>query len=453
MSWNSEIDFQAVVDAASIGVQGFKLPLLVATPAGYNHAITAVDHTAHTITVAGDKRTTYPAASYFRVVGSTSGANDGLFKVASVAYGSSVTTITIDTEGSTGTLANDVASGGLFVGIDEDRAKRTKLYAGADEVATDATLLGTALAAKLSEGFGQKLKPAQVLIGLRRTSAVSLGSSYAADASITATLDAIAAENKGFWAFCLDTRVEADVVASGSDTTASAWAQANERLFVAQADEAGTADVGKDLSGTDIGNLLEAKTRTRTALLWIPSDSDATDWDLVCNRSAVDPDTQASTWDKVTLSGPTINVISGARMANLKAKHVNTYTDFFGVGATGRGVCAGGGYIDELLARDLLVARGSEACAAALLERANEGSKYSYEDTGPEAFRGTVFSVCQHMEQIGHFKRDSSKVTILTGAAIPVQDRNNRYAVIQVEAIGAGAIQGAKITAIIRVGA
>ena len=278
----------------------------------------------------------------------------------------------------------------------------------------DASAIATKLAAAVNGGSEPvTASPAAAVVTLTAddpgeafTLAVSTDSaagtivaaSVTANLSIADELAAIlAADLVGWYGFQTVSR------SAGTIKRAAAWAETNQRFHAPQTSD---ADV-KTSSTTDVMSVLKAAGYEYTKCAWFSDDSVPMMFELLCDRLAVNPDTQTTIWDYVTLPGITPDTanISTTELNNITSKNGTVYLTLGGVGSSGGGnKQASGRFSDVQITVDWLRARLDEAHARFLLAASNRGSKVPYTDAGFAQLRGVVQSVYQIGITAGHFE-------------------------------------------------
>lgn len=192
--------------------------------------------------------------------------------------------------------------------------------------------------------------------------------------SIASELSAILAENGQWYGFSIVSRVKATIEA------VAAWAETNKRFFGAQTSDADVLTSATD----DVMSNLQDASYDYTKIDWYSDDSAHEMFALVCDRLAVDPDVQTTTWVDVTLKGitPDDANLNTTQLGFILAKNGGAYLTKAGVGATGGGKQSSGRWSDVQITVDWLQARLFEAHAQLQLDYANRGLKIPYTDLG-----------------------------------------------------------------------
>lgn len=235
---------------------------------------------------------------------------------------------------------------------------------------------------------------------------------YAAQLTSALTLDA------DWYGLCVDVNSEAIVDA------VAAWAEANEKLFIAC-----VAD-GRELgaSGT-IGSGLVSSAYERTALLWHsrPWQYAGVAW---MAARLVDPDQGQQTWAFATLAGITVDEITPTQRGYLDGDRTNFYVELAGRNVVlsssstlpGGGFVASGEWIDVVHGTDWLRVRIQEDIATLVL---NAG-KLPYTQGGIDAVGAALSRRLKQAERLGFLLADSSSVSVPNLADVSAGDRQAR---------------------------
>jgi hypothetical protein len=180
--------------------------------------------------------------------------------------------------------------------------------------------------------FSQIPGPRQVYIGRR-------GSAEA----VAAALIAIRTENDDWYGFSDVAHAKADLVA------AAAWAEANEKLFLALVSEPEAATAAT----TDGGSLLTAGNYYRSAWFYHPTATEFPEVAAAARNFTILPG--GETWANKRLSAVTAPALTETAANFVFGKNGNTFEPFTGTNAiTQNGKVAGGEWIDIIRFRDWL---------------------------------------------------------------------------------------------------
>jgi hypothetical protein len=125
-----------------------------------------------------------------------------------------------------------------------------------------------------------------------------------------------------------------------------------------------------------------------------------------------------------TLSGITVDALTGGEKAAILAKNWSHYTMVGGIGVTFEAKTPAGEYADIVRDIDFSTARIKEALFAML----TSNPKVPFTDTGAQMVRGTVHGVLKLCSSDDHpiFEPSSIEVTVPNVADVPQADRANR---------------------------
>ncbi len=237
---------------------------------------------------------------------------------------------------------------------------------------------------------------------------VYVGRIDAADATLTAALDAIYDAFGGFYFFTVEDRAEAELL------LAAAWAEAKAKpkILIAQSADAAV------LAGTagHIGLDLQAAGYDRTALLW-NANSGASDGDLgqyayrdgawASGVGGFDLDRRRPPWGFQSLKGQIPDTFTEPQIANLKAANVNVYAEIDGFGEvmTWPGKMASGRRIHTQTSLDWLKRRTQEAIVRLRLNTAKTGEGLGIDLDGLTALQAAGDSVVGQGYDAGHLDR------------------------------------------------
>ncbi len=190
-----------------------------------------------------------------------------------------------------------------------------------------------------------------------------------ADPGVTTDLNAIITESQ-LW-YALETLYNSAAYIAAC----AAWAEANQRLYIAQSVDTAIIAVA-DVSATDIAHTLKASAFAWTGVVYHPSTGAFLDAGWLGACLPLDPGSE--TWKFKTVAGVPVVNLTGTHLVNLKAKHCNYYYNVAGQNMTAEGVTASGEFIDVVRFRDWLKARMQERIFA----RLKNAKKISFTDKG-----------------------------------------------------------------------
>lgn len=319
----------------------------------------------------------------------------------------------------------------LFVNANTTQPNRVDYYASLQEI-LDAGFLSTSELYKWATiVFSQNPAPSRVASGREDVG----------DADLTATLDAIEADDATGWYFLnIESRVTADILLG------SAWVNARRKIGIFQTSEAAL----RDGTGGNIGETLAALNPFRTALIWHATDAEYLDGGWTALGAAADLDAPAGqiTFALKQISGVPTDTLTSGQETNIRTENANTYTEIGGRGVTLSGTSSEGEFIDVQTTLDWLFFRTQERVFAAL---ATTSTKVPFTNAGIALVEGEVKAVLDLGVINGHLSPDT-RPTVSSPDVSEVQpaDKNARLLqTVEGDGVLAGAIHKAKV--IIRV--
>ena len=187
----------------------------------------------------------------------------------------------------------------------------------------------------------------------RGVNQVVVGREDAADATLTATLDAVAAEDSDWYITNLESRAAADILAG------AAWTEAQEKILIAQSSDAGI------LAGTaaNVALTLQAAAYNRTALIYHATNGEYLDgaWSSVGGGLDLDAPDGAGIWAFQEIAGVPFDALTSAQAGEVFEANANIYGRTRKLSFTSKGRMASGRFIDVTTTRDWLKARSEEA--------------------------------------------------------------------------------------------
>jgi Protein of unknown function (DUF3383) len=237
-----------------------------------------------------------------------------------------------------------------------------------------------------------------------------------ADPGIATDLAAIALESADWYCILNPWNATAEVAAI------AAWAEANQKLYVAQTQETQVVDTA-DGSATDIAHVLKASSYSYTGLVYSPSNGDFLDAAMAGACLPLDPGSE--TWANKTLAGVAVRTFTATHVTNLQAKRCGWYYMLAGRAVTREGKVASStiGFIDLRRAIDALV---QDMQARSFLAVATS-KKIAYTDAGMTVLQGAILAALEAAEKGGTLVPGSWSCTIPKVAAQSSTDRANRY--------------------------
>lgn len=271
-------------------------------------------------------------------------------------------------------------------------------------------------------------------------SRVVVGRADSSDATVAASLSAIAAEDNGWYGVVVD-----QAMASDFDDVA-AWVESAKKFAIFWTTDADTPDSTKS---TDLASVLKAASYDRSAVIYHVQPSTGADYpDAAWMGEGFPYDPGTSTWAYKTLRGVTADKINGNQETALQTKNCNYYSEVGGVNITQEGKVASGEWIDIIIGTDWIEARLREAVYGALVNN----RKIPYDDSGIAIIEGLVKSVLSQAAAAGILQGDSIEVTVPKYKDIPQADKLARKLPdVKFTALYQGAIQRTTINGTISV--
>jgi hypothetical protein len=296
-------------------------------------------------------------------------------------------------------------------------------YESNNEAQNDADLKAPAKAA-IATLFSQQTNPGVVRVG------------KVAWVSLATDLDAIEADDDGFYGLVLESRTQADLEA------AAAWALANSKLFCGQTSDAAV------LAGTAANVMLniQATNNARAATIYHADDTEYLDIAWWAGKLAADPDEQATIFRYYQPDGITVDDMTSTEKSNIFGADGNVYLPFAGIPATGEGVLSSSDPIDTTVSKDWLEARVFEAAAQKLLDASARNEKIPYTDAGIAVFEDLVREVIARGIRAQHIRDDEGFEPIVFTPRledVPQADFDNRLVRVDATVWLAGAIEEA----------
>lgn len=274
-----------------------------------------------------------------------------------------------------------------------------------------------------------------------------IGRRDAADATWTATMDAIEAANPaGWYAHNVESRTEADIL------LVAAWTESRRKIFGAQTSDAAV------LAGTAGNVMLDLQTAqyNRTFASYHGTNGEYLDGAILGRGLAMDPDQPngKGVFAYKQVAGiATADSITEAQAAAIRTASGN----YYGLASAPSGVdlarfyypgsMASGRFIDTTITNDWLEARLQEAILGAFIATPTQ---IDYDDGGLQYLRGVALSVFERGCVNGHFIRDAISpqtnrrtpwVDVPKFSQISSADRAARQVRMTGEAVYKGAIQ------------
>lgn len=271
-------------------------------------------------------------------------------------------------------------------------------------------------------------------------SRVVVGRADSGDATVAASLSAIAAEDNGWYGVVVDQAMSSDF------DDVAAWVESAKKFAIFWTTDVNTPDSTKS---TDLASVLKAASYDRSAVIYHVQPSTGADYpDAAWMGEGFPYDPGTSTWAYKTLRGVTADKINGNQETALQTKNCNYYSEVGGVNITQEGKVASGEWIDIIIGTDWIEARLREAVYGALVNN----RKIPYDDGGISIIEGLVKSVLSQAAAAGILQGDSIEVTVPKYKDIPQADKLARKLPdVKFTALYQGAIQRTTINGTISV--
>lgn len=256
---------------------------------------------------------------------------------------------------------------------------------------------------------------------------------------LSTDLAAAAAESSAWYAFTLESRIDAHQLA------AAVWAEASgTRFFMGQAS---TEGINEAAVTTDIASVLKAAYYQRSSFVYYSDDTKWTALAWLATKLEANPDTTTTNWPYATLESIAADTITATQKAALEGKNCNMYSTLLGRAATWQGITCSGDPIDKRLSLDWTKARLQEQAANLLLQESNANRKIPYTDAGIQQVVSALNQVGAVGEGAGHFVPGSwQAVNVPTAASIASATKALRTLSLEFEATLAGAIEKLNIS-------
>lgn len=162
-------------------------------------------------------------------------------------------------------------------------------------------------------------------------------------------ITAVEQENSQWIALNAATHADADILEIAEAI------EAREKIYVTST----SSSAVKTNVTTDLASQLKDLGYQKTALMW-KADANQNYPECAWTAYQLQPLPGSNTWAYKTLTGTSVDRLTGTETTNLKAKNVNTYENIGGVNATTGGKMVGGEYIDIMVGVLWLTARMRE---------------------------------------------------------------------------------------------
>lgn len=260
------------------------------------------------------------------------------------------------------------------------------------------------------------------------------------DPGIAADMDAIKLENNDWYALTMTTAGSNGTATTSEVGALSLWAESNKKLaFVSSQDQDMLA-----APLTDIGSLLKAANRFRTSM-WFGKDMGEFVGAAVIGAT-MPRDPGSITFAFRQLASVSKAALSPTHLTNLRAKNINFFVDYGGIGVTQDGKVAAGEWIDIIRDRDWYESRLQTLVYSALAN----SLKVPFTDAGIGVIEAQVRKATREAILAGFLAEGTDTYVIPKAADVASVDRAaRRLATVKVSARVAGAIHVVKIDATI----
>ncbi len=235
-----------------------------------------------------------------------------------------------------------------------------------------------------------------------------------ADPGLATDLAAIQLENPDWYAIVNPWNSKASILAI------AAWAEANEKLFVAQSQD--TEIIAVALGGAaDVAKAVQTAAYARTAVLYDPNNGAFLDAGLLGRCLPEDPGSE--TWALKTISGVPARGYTGTHITNLKSKRCGWYYTVAGRNLSQEGKVGAGEWIDTVRGRDAL----KVDMQGRLLQRLADAKKVPYTDAGATIVQAEISASLDAFVKRGFISDGSVAITVPKVKDQSSTDRSNRY--------------------------
>lgn len=265
----------------------------------------------------------------------------------------------------------------LIVGSNPTFSGRTKLYS--------ATALSD-LASDLSGGASDpEYLMAQAIVAQNpRVTEFKVGKIEVGDADLTATLNAIIAEDSDWYGLVTTTRTKADQL------LAAAFVEANKKIYVAASAEADIVDTTDASDSTSLAAVFKDNAYDRSAVVYLSAAASA--YPDAALLGKILPFTAGSYTAKFkTLAGITVDSLTASQVTNATDKNANVYIEIGGRNMITEGTVGSGEFIDVTIFIDWLESRIKESVFSLLAKT----KKVPYTNAGIAQIENEVQGVLQ----------------------------------------------------------
>lgn len=260
-----------------------------------------------------------------------------------------------------------------------------------------------------------------------------LGRVDGGDANLTASLDAIEAEDSESWYI---TNVDGGQT-SADILEAAAWTESRQKIYIAQSND------GDILSGAggNIAELLNGFNYNRSSLIYHSDDAEYLNgaWTSSGGGLNLDSPDGVGIWAYRQLSGVPFDQVTSTEAANIFSNEANLFGRNVGVSFTSKGTMASGRFIDITTTVDWVTKRSEEAWIALAV---GTPTKIPYTNAGINIIVAVLQGVLDSGVTFGHFSPDfPPTIKAPDVSEVSQQDKIDRVLTLQASAVLAGAVQ------------
>jgi hypothetical protein len=226
--------------------------------------------------------------------------------------------------------------------------------------------------------------------------------------------------------------------------SASSWAEINDKLYVAQSDEATV------LTGTAGNDLLElsAKNNGNTAYVWHHDDTELVAVAVMSYVFWADPDVRTTNWAYKPLSGISLKPtrLTTTEQGYITSQNGNCVVAFGGNANFGMGVTTTGGKIDVVTTKAWLKARLQEAYIQLLSDFGAADDKIGINDKELTVIPNTGQKILDQGVRAKHLNAGSTSISIPLRADMPDADVTARLIRVTASGVVTGAAELITVT-------
>lgn len=225
---------------------------------------------------------------------------------------------------------------------------------------------------------------------------------------------------------------------------ASAWAQINKKLYLAQSLDATvlTATGGNDLE------VLATKNNSRTAYVWHQTIDELLAVGAMGYKFQADPDVQSTNWAYVPVSGVSLKDprLTSTELGNIETQLGNALAAFGGNAKFSMGITTTDKHIDTIITEDWLEARLRETYIQLLSDVAARNDSIGLNDKELEIFPSKGQKILDQGVTAGHLNEGTTSISVQKRADMSDADVLDRH--VRVTASGVASGSAEKVTVI-----